>query len=316
MSCLSLRRLSNPAMLFHFVQAVWEKFDRSLSGSIRLIQRKLILIDSNLRRHCLIRKILSSKCAFEGTELPRCPRVINRFPWRGNVRQPEALAESSRWLFLCSWGISFWKGSALLCRRWSHRKSRLFLPARRPQSHHICDPQLSASACLFLRCWYYTSQSSGNEINLLGVLEWRKKIGSRWDMFQSAFAAPEVWIPTHGTIRTQGYHDITNKPRDEGSVLGSERRGGCLAPAAGLVPKCHWDCWGRFCRIHFFYLRPTAKRQRAEGSPTLAGHSRDGERRAGWDRRPPLSWSQGVELHGSLPLLLIFTSHKILIGLI
>lgn len=263
MSCLSLKLLSNPAMLFHFVQAVWEKFDCSLSGSIRLIQRKLILIDCNLRRHCLIRKILSSKCTFRWREFPRCHRVINRLPWRGNKRQPAA----SRWLLLCSWGISFWKCSALLCRSWSHRKSRLFLPVRRPQSHHMCDPQLSASACLFLRCWYYTSQSSGNDINLLGASEWREKLGSCWDTFQSAFAAPEVWISTHGTI-------IRSKPWDEGSVLGSERKGGCLAPTAGLVPKCHWHSWGHFCLIYFFYLRPTTERQRAEGSPMLAGHSR------------------------------------------
>lgn len=151
MSCLSLRLLSNPTMLFHFVQAAWEKFDCSLSGSIRLIQRKLILIDSNLRRHCLIKKILSSKCAFRWREFPRCHRVISLLPGRGNVRQPAALAESSPWLPLCSWGTS-WKCSALLSRRWSHRKSRLFLPMRRPQSHHMCNPQLSASACLFLRC--------------------------------------------------------------------------------------------------------------------------------------------------------------------
>lgn len=85
MSCWSLRLLSNPATLFHFVQAVWEKFDCSLSGSIRLIQRKLTLIDSNLRRHCLIRKILSSKCVFRWREFPRCHSRSP--PVEGKVRQ-------------------------------------------------------------------------------------------------------------------------------------------------------------------------------------------------------------------------------------
>lgn len=64
MCCLSLRLLSNCTMFSHFVQAVWEKFDRSVSGSIRLIQRKLIQINSNLRRHCSIREILWSKYTF------------------------------------------------------------------------------------------------------------------------------------------------------------------------------------------------------------------------------------------------------------
>lgn len=63
--------------------------------------------------------------------------------------------------------------------------------------------------------------------------------------------------------------------REEGKVPGTHSR---------TMPKCRWPCWGHFCLIYFFYyLRPTTKRQRAEGSPTLAGHSRDGEHWAGWD---------------------------------
>lgn len=106
-------------------------------------------------------------------------------------------------------------------------------------------------------------------------------------------------------------HGIRNKPWDEGSVLGSQRKGGRLAPRGRFVPKCHWNCWGHFCLIYLLYLRPTTKRKRAEGSPTLAGLSSDGEHWAGWDWRPPLAWSLGVELHYSLPLMLIFNSHKI-----
>lgn len=33
--------------------------------------------------------------------------------------------------------------------------------------------------------------------------------------------------------------DFRKKPWDEVGVLGSEGKGGCLAPTAGLMPKCH-----------------------------------------------------------------------------
>ena len=162
------------------------------SFCVRLVQRKLIWIDSNLRRHCLIRKILSSKYTFRWREFTRCHSIISCFPLVWYVRQPAALAECRWRVYFYSWGISIWKCSALVCRRWSHRKSHLFLLVRRPQSHHMYDPRLSASACIFLRCWYHTSHSPGNEINLLGMSGRGKILGSHCDMLQSAFATSDV----------------------------------------------------------------------------------------------------------------------------
>lgn len=54
-----------------------------MSGSIRLIQRKLIQIDSNLRRHCSIREILSSKYTFRWREFARCHGVNQLLPVEG-----------------------------------------------------------------------------------------------------------------------------------------------------------------------------------------------------------------------------------------
>lgn len=126
-----------------------------------------------------------------------------------------------------------------------------------------CDPQLSASACVFLTC-YYTSQSPGSEINLLGVSERGKKLESCCNMFQSAFAISEVWISTCATIRTWGYHRISNMPQNKGSVLRSKRRGDILAPMPGVVPKGRWLCRRHFYLLSFIWSQPpTGKQQRA-----------------------------------------------------
>lgn len=137
-----------------------------------------------------------------------------------------------------------------------------------------------------------------------------KNLGSHCGMFQSALAPSEVWISTHATVRTQGYHRIRKKPQDEGSVLGSERRWDSLAPTPGITPKGHWHCLCLFYLISFIWgLPPKGKccAVRVVLSSTVGGTG-----------GPPLSWSQvcprGVALHVSLALLLTFTSHKIWIG--
>lgn len=205
MSCLLLRLLSNPAMLSHFVQAVWEKFDHSLSGSIRFIQRKLILIDSNLRRHCLIRRRLPWKCTFRWREFPRCPmdhKAISWLPWKGNVRQTGALAESSHGCSPAA-GASP-SGSAQHC--WAGGDPIGNHDFSSPWEDH------KATTCGILSYQHLLAFSSDADIILHTALEMRlicwehqhegKKLWSHWDTFQSAFAASEVWISTHGTIKT------------------------------------------------------------------------------------------------------------------
>lgn len=69
-----------------------------MSGSTMLIQRKLIRIDSNLSRYCLIKKIPSSKCTFRWREFIRCHSIINCFSLRwysssGRVQMAAALLQ-------------------------------------------------------------------------------------------------------------------------------------------------------------------------------------------------------------------------------
>lgn len=77
-------------------------------------------------------------------------------------------------------------------------------------------------------------QSSGNEINLLELEEGGKSLGSYCDMCQSGAG---LSTSTRAGGRTWECPEIRNKPQDEDSNLGSDRRGDRLAPTPGIMPK-------------------------------------------------------------------------------
>lgn len=178
------------------------------------------------------------------------------------------------------------------------------------------NPQLSASACVFLRCcWCYTSQSSGNEINLLGMSEGGKTCGPvvtcfnqllQYQMCESPHVPQDTGLPLYWkqAPRWRQHLWFTEEERQPGSHTGCHARGLLTLSVSFLS--------------YFFYPKLTSKRQIAEGSLVLAEQSQAGKHQGGWCWRPPLSWSwlcpQDVVLHVSLHLLLMFTSRKIWIG--